>query len=226
MHELLTQTVRAGIRLELQGDELQVSGPAHALTPELRAALQANKAALIENLRSLAEPSAPDALPELVADPAHAAEPFPLSDVQHAYWVGRYHAVESGQVATHFYCELDAGQADCGRIERALQRLIERHGMLRAVVDATGLQRVLAMFALVVRARWFRCVIAGVTIMATLFFVAHEIAHLLTGDMPFGMRHALDFSHHLLGIWVTTAAIQWARIDAPAAMALSAIKPA
>ncbi|WP_265653521.1 non-ribosomal peptide synthetase [Verminephrobacter aporrectodeae] len=143
MHELLTQTVRAGIRLELQGDELRVFGPAHALTPELRAALQANKAALIENLRSLAEPSAPDALPELVADPAHAAEPFPLSDVQHAYWVGRHYAVESGQVATHFYCELDAGQVDCGRIERALQRLIERHGMLRAVVDATGLQRVL-----------------------------------------------------------------------------------
>ncbi|WP_169315425.1 hypothetical protein [Verminephrobacter aporrectodeae] len=100
------------------------------------------------------------------------------------------------------------------------------YGGLLVMTGVFTLYFFMPMFALVVRARWFRCVIAGVTIMATLFFVAHEIAHLLTGDMPFGMRHALDFSHHLLGIWVTTAAIQWARIDAPAAMALSAIKPA
>lgn len=85
-------------------------------------------------------------------------------------------------------------------------------GGLLVMTGIFGLYFFMPMLALVSQARWFRYVIAGVTIFVTLFFVAHEIAHLLTGDMPFGLRHVLDFSHHILGVWVATAAIQWARI--------------
>jgi len=66
------------------------------------------------------------------------------------------------------------------------------------------------MFVLIVSARWFRSVVVGVTVLMTLFFVAHEISHLLSGDKPFGIRHILDFSHHILGVWVTIAATKWA----------------
>ncbi|WP_265282469.1 hypothetical protein [Verminephrobacter aporrectodeae] len=100
------------------------------------------------------------------------------------------------------------------------------YGELLVMTGIFTLYFFMPLLALVVRARGFRCVIAGVTIMATLFFAVHEIEHLLTGDLPFGIRHALDFSHHLLGIWVTAAAIQWARIGAPAAMPLPAVNPA
>jgi pyochelin synthetase len=145
MQDLLTKTVRAGVRLELNGEDLRVVGPANALTQELREALRANKDALIERLRQMAQRAGGegDALPELTVAPQHRHEPFPLTDVQHAYWMGRHDLVELGQVATHFYFELDGRDLDCARLEGALDQLIRRHDMLRAVVDASGQQRVL-----------------------------------------------------------------------------------
>ena len=69
--------------------------------------------------------------------------PFPLTDVQQAYWIGRSGAVELGQVATHVYLELEVAELDLPRLERAFRRLIDRHDMLRAVVLPNGTQRVL-----------------------------------------------------------------------------------
>ncbi|HXU31202.1 MAG TPA: amino acid adenylation domain-containing protein [Thermoanaerobaculia bacterium] len=79
----------------------------------------------------------------LVSDPEHRYEPFPLTDVQQAYWIGREGAFELGGVATHMYMEIDAGAVDLERMNLAWRRLIDRHDMLRAVIDDTGLQRVL-----------------------------------------------------------------------------------
>ncbi len=79
----------------------------------------------------------------LVPDPAHRHDPFPLTDVQQAYWIGREGAFELGGVATHMYMEIDAGAVDLERMTRAWRRLIDRHDMLRAVIDETGHQRVL-----------------------------------------------------------------------------------
>ncbi|MDZ4263906.1 MAG: amino acid adenylation domain-containing protein, partial [Pseudomonadota bacterium] len=143
MQELLLKVARAGIRVELDGDELKVMGPAHALTPDLREALQTHKSVLIEGFRQMQSKKYDAALPEFVAAPQARAEPFPLTDVQHAYWMGRHKLVELGQVATHFYFELDCVDFEHDRLNTALCRLIERHEMLRAVVDSNGLQRIL-----------------------------------------------------------------------------------
>jgi amino acid adenylation domain-containing protein len=83
------------------------------------------------------------ALPPIVPDPEHLHEPFPLTDVQHAYWIGRSGAFELGSVSTHSYWELE-GEVDVARLSAAWRRLIERHGMLRAIVQPDGRQRVLA----------------------------------------------------------------------------------
>jgi amino acid adenylation domain-containing protein/non-ribosomal peptide synthase protein (TIGR01720 family) len=83
-------------------------------------------------------------LPAVVADLARRHEPFPLSDVQQAYWIGRGGAFELGNVATHYYVELEGAGIDVARLERVLRRLIDRHDMLRAVVEADGRQRILA----------------------------------------------------------------------------------
>jgi amino acid adenylation domain-containing protein len=88
-------------------------------------------------------PPAALALPVLVADRANLYRPFPLTDVQQAYWIGRSGAFELGRVATHLYLERDAEQVDLPRIGAALNRLIERHDMLRAVVLPDGLQQIL-----------------------------------------------------------------------------------
>ncbi|MEY9913836.1 amino acid adenylation domain-containing protein [Bradyrhizobium japonicum] len=71
-------------------------------------------------------------------------EPFPLTDVQEAYVLGRSSALELGNVATHSYAEFEVDALDLNRFERAVHDLIMRHDMLRAVVRADGTQQVLA----------------------------------------------------------------------------------
>ncbi|WP_229402854.1 non-ribosomal peptide synthetase [Micromonospora okii] len=84
-------------------------------------------------------PVVPTAASAFVADPAARFEPFALTDLQQAYWVGR----RLGGVATHLYLELDATDLDVPRLERALDRLIDRHDALRTVLRADGQQQVL-----------------------------------------------------------------------------------
>ena len=85
-----------------------------------------------------------ETLPLLTPDPGRAHEPFPLTDVQSAYWIGRGGGFALGGVGTHSYFELEAAGIDLARFAHALRLLIDRHPMLRAVVGADGLQRVLA----------------------------------------------------------------------------------
>jgi amino acid adenylation domain-containing protein len=88
--------------------------------------------------------NAAKALPMIAADPARLQEPFPLTEVQQAYWVGRQGSFDLGNVAAHGYGEMETGALDVDRLNRALQRLIARHGMLRAVAHADGTQQILA----------------------------------------------------------------------------------
>ncbi|MEJ3742519.1 SDR family NAD(P)-dependent oxidoreductase [Actinomycetes bacterium KLBMP 9797] len=85
---------------------------------------------------------APAPAPEPASAPA-TSEPFPLTRVQHAYWIGRSGAFELGEVGCHFYYEHDCTGLDLDRYERAWNRLIERHEMLRAVVTEDGQNLVL-----------------------------------------------------------------------------------
>lgn len=87
---------------------------------------------------------APPALPQVQAEPQARHEPFPLLEMQQALWVGRSGVVDLGQVSTHAYFEFDGMGLDAERLERAWRRLVERHEMLRAVVQPDGRQRVLA----------------------------------------------------------------------------------
>ncbi|MER7164052.1 amino acid adenylation domain-containing protein, partial [Streptomyces lydicus] len=80
----------------------------------------------------------------LVADPAARHEPFPLTDLQHAYLVGRTDAFELGNVSTSFLVEIDVEETDLDRLGASFRHLVDRHDMLRAVVSRDGHQRVLA----------------------------------------------------------------------------------
>ncbi|MDN5917141.1 MAG: amino acid adenylation domain-containing protein, partial [Pseudonocardia sp.] len=79
----------------------------------------------------------------LVPDPDRRHEPFDLSEVQQAYWLGRQAEFTLGQVGSHCYFEFDGRDVDPTRIEEACNRLVARHDMLRTVVDPDGQQRVL-----------------------------------------------------------------------------------
>ncbi|MGO9954555.1 MAG: amino acid adenylation domain-containing protein [Solirubrobacteraceae bacterium] len=75
-------------------------------------------------------------------DPEHRHEPFGPTDVQRAYWLGRRAEFSLGGVGSHWYWEFDGAEIDLNRLETALNRLVERHEMLRAVFDADGRQRI------------------------------------------------------------------------------------
>lgn len=77
-------------------------------------------------------------------DPTGRHLDFPLTGIQQAYWLGRSDAFEMGNVAAHAYAELDLrGPFDPAAFEQAFNVLIDRHDMLRVVVE-DGRQRVLA----------------------------------------------------------------------------------
>ncbi|HEY9813596.1 MAG TPA: amino acid adenylation domain-containing protein, partial [Candidatus Sericytochromatia bacterium] len=82
-------------------------------------------------------------LPTITPDINHRYQPFPLTDIQQAYWVGRSSAFELGNIATHIYVEIDAVDLDLERFNLAWQRLIERHDMLRATILPDGQQQIL-----------------------------------------------------------------------------------
>ncbi|MEU8110579.1 condensation domain-containing protein, partial [Nonomuraea muscovyensis] len=81
--------------------------------------------------------------PALRADPEHRHDPFPPTDVQRAYWVGRTDDFALGGVGCHFYTEYDLTGLDLARLEEAWNRLIARHEMLRAEFLPDGRQRIL-----------------------------------------------------------------------------------
>lgn len=108
--------------------------------------------ALAEFAATLSEGTA-DSAPMIAADPDNRYEPFPLTDVQQAYWVGRDPELPLGGVPAQFYIEyeypgINSTDGDDGidvqRLEEAWNLLIQRHEMLRAVVDADGRQRIIA----------------------------------------------------------------------------------
>jgi amino acid adenylation domain-containing protein len=82
-------------------------------------------------------------LPSVHPDPGHRHEPFPLTDLQQAYLIGRSEGIELGNISCHGYAEVDVEDWDQERFRIALQKIIDRHEMLRCVVLPEGLQRIL-----------------------------------------------------------------------------------
>ena len=101
-------------------------------------------AALAEVIARARQGQAAPALPAARPDPGARHEPFPLTEIQQAYWLGRQAGRPLGGVATHSYLELDVTDLDLPRLESALGVLIGRHDALRTVVRPDGRQQVLA----------------------------------------------------------------------------------
>lgn len=143
MKDLLLELNNSGIKLHVEGSNLRVSAPEGALTDALKQSLRENKAAIINMLLGAASASAGDSLPQTSHDADNADKPFPLTDLQQAYWLGRTGAMELGNVSTHVYMEFDSAYLDMGRLNRALNNLIERHGALRMVIRKDGQQQIM-----------------------------------------------------------------------------------
>jgi len=144
LHSLLTHLSHKGVKLSANGGSFLVDAPKGVLTSELRNSLAEHKAEILLLLhQSNINPSAAS-LPKIVPAPiSQRYEPFPLTDMQHAFWVGRSGVLELGNVANHGYYEIECNNLDLERLNWALQKLIERHDMLRAVVLPDSQQQIL-----------------------------------------------------------------------------------
>jgi amino acid adenylation domain-containing protein len=111
------------------------------LSEAKRALLEKRLGAAVQRLQA---PAAAVTTPALLEAEAQAEDiPFALTPIQQAYLVGRHAEMELGSIGCQSYSEVDVEALDCERFERALQRIIARHGMLRAVV-VDGRQKVLS----------------------------------------------------------------------------------
>jgi amino acid adenylation domain-containing protein len=97
----------------------------------------ARLAAVLQTATAASEP--------FVVTPDHSArfEPFPMTQVQQAYAIGRSSGFELGNISTNCYMEIEARGIDEQRFANVLNRLIRRHDMLRATACGEGLLRVL-----------------------------------------------------------------------------------
>ena len=134
-HSLLA--VKLIIRLR---ERFGVSPPLHALFELSTIARQAEFLAR-ERPRSRT-PEAPR-LARLVPEPERRHEPFALTELQQAYWLGQTGLFERSSATAIGYIEVEVLDLDVARFDAAFRRVIARHDTLRGVVRADGLQQVL-----------------------------------------------------------------------------------
>lgn len=88
----------------------------------------------------------PPVVEPFVCDILNHNAPFPLTPIQHAYWIGREPWVQYGGIACNVVFEWDKNleEFDPQKFEAAWNALIQRHDMLRMTVTASGEQIVQA----------------------------------------------------------------------------------
>ncbi|VEP17558.1 Amino acid adenylation enzyme/thioester reductase family protein [Hyella patelloides LEGE 07179] len=147
LSEILLQLAEQGVKLNIDSEDpnqLRILAPQGVLNPELQQVLLEQKSAILSLLKDRKTETGINQLPEVVPCPQQNHQPFPLTDIQHAFWVGRSGVLELGSVSNHGYYEIEGDDLDLTRLDRALVRLIARHDMLRAVILSDGQQQILA----------------------------------------------------------------------------------
>ncbi len=143
LNQTLIELSEEGVKLWLDGEKLGIRAPKGVLTPERIEILNLYKPEIISLLRQKNIGTVTDALPQIRPEPDKRYEPFPLTDMQYAFWIGRMGVLEFGDVANHGYYEIEGEGLNLERLNWALQQLIERHDMLKAIMLPDGKQVIL-----------------------------------------------------------------------------------
>ncbi|MCV7378380.1 non-ribosomal peptide synthetase [Mycobacterium alsense] len=133
--QLIDQVRRSGVQLWVDGDNLRFRAPQGALGADLKAQLSAAKADVIAELTRETQ---------VLRAPQDRFEPFPLTDVQAAYSVGRTSAFRWGGVGCHGYAEFAVDHTvatpTADEYRSAWRKVVDAHDMLRCVVHPDGYQ--------------------------------------------------------------------------------------
>lgn len=123
------------VKIWVEDEKLRYKAPAKAISNEILDVLKTNKKELIEYLKNENI--------EVQEDLDARFLPFPLTDVQSAYLLGRTDVFDYGGVACHIYMEIKYDEIDHVKAQKVWNQLIKKHEMLRAIVKADGYQQIL-----------------------------------------------------------------------------------
>lgn len=133
--ELIARARGIGVQLWVDGENLRFRAPHGVLDTQLKAQLAAAKSDVIAELTRQTE---------LLRAPEDRFEPFPLTDVQAAYSLGRTSAFRWGGVGCHGYAEFavdhSIARPDADAYRAAWRKVVDTHDMLRCVVHPDGYQ--------------------------------------------------------------------------------------
>jgi amino acid adenylation domain-containing protein len=121
---LLDQLAVKGIRLWTEADRLKYEAPRGSLDAATRETLSRRRRELILKLT-----------------PPEDSDRFLLEDMQRAYWVGQNAGLELSTAAS-YYMELDVVGLSADNLAVAVNRVVARHALLRAVILPSGKQLV------------------------------------------------------------------------------------
>ncbi|MES2674929.1 MAG: amino acid adenylation domain-containing protein [Pseudomonadota bacterium] len=124
INELMETLMSLNVSLELKNGELSVRAPQGVLTTDIKLKLKAHKSTLVEILSDLNSQERTEF--QIVPDRENLYEPFPLADLQEAFYMADNSFMEF-QVRPHYYCEQDLDDMDIGRYEFAMNKALRRH---------------------------------------------------------------------------------------------------
>lgn len=141
--QLLSELNARSVQLSASEDELIIRAPEGSLSPELWDYIAQYKPSLLKLLRNDSEEKLDGKAVRVIPQISERFEPFPLTPIQQAYWLGRNPSFELGRVGIHVYEELECRNLDLTRLNQAWRRTLKRHEMLRVVVLPDGRQQIL-----------------------------------------------------------------------------------
>jgi amino acid adenylation domain-containing protein/non-ribosomal peptide synthase protein (TIGR01720 family) len=124
---IITKLRSEGIRVQLNGENLEIISLKGKILPETVALLKANKSGIIEYLKSLQ-----DKVHDVEIEKVDLQESYPVSSSQFRFWVLSQVREASLAYNMPFFMELE-GDYSHEIFEKSIQYVIERHEILRTV---------------------------------------------------------------------------------------------
>ena len=111
-----------------------------ALKQKLANLSPTQRAELLKTIKKTTSAEVVEVVSMITPDAQQRYQPFALTEIQQAYFIGRQGGFELGNVSARGYSEIRCDDLDLERLKQAWNGTIKRHSMLRAIVQNDGQQ--------------------------------------------------------------------------------------
>lgn len=132
---------KRGVEFQVDGNAIKYRAPKNIITSDALKIISENKQNVISILNGKRGQELSSTV--IVPEPEKRYEPFPLTDVQQAYWMGRQNIYDLGNISTYMYIELQGDSINLKKLNEAWNMIVKKHDMLRAIFKPDGFQKIL-----------------------------------------------------------------------------------